>query len=61
MAMMLLKISFVLLLCTKLNQLILILHFIIVIVVGFLLYVLCNIANLWHCFVLHYAAFRVPL
>lgn len=61
---MLLKISFVLLLCTKLNQFILILHFIIVIVVGvcfFLLYVLCNIANLWHCFVLHYAAFRVPL
>lgn len=32
---MLLKISFVLLLCTKLNQLILTLHFITVIVVGF--------------------------
>lgn len=35
MAVMLLKISFVLLLCTKLNQLILTLHFITVIVVGF--------------------------
>lgn len=41
--MMLLKISFVLLLCTKLNQLILILHFIIVIVVGFFYFMYCVI------------------